>query len=115
MHPPPSASINENRNPITASRGRENPTEQETQGAVAQVRNRFIGFTGVTKSVIVHPIVPVKVKTRGCVDFLVTYPFLDGGSNSTFCTEELLKYLCHGWRILKKMAIFFKFAVRNPF
>ena len=25
-----------------------------------------------------------------------------------------LKELHHGWRILKKLAIFFKFAVRNP-
>ena len=27
---------------------------------------------------------------------------------------SLLKELRHGWRILKKLANFFKFAVRNP-
>ena len=35
---------------------------------------------------------------------------------STFVEScwEMLKGLRHGWRILKKLAIFFKFAVRNP-
>ena len=40
------------------------------------------------------PVVPVKVKTRGGGrDPVLTYAFLDGGSNSTFCTADLLMQL----------------------
>ena len=36
---------------------------------------------------------PVRVKAKGQRDSVVTYAFLDNGSNSTFCSEELLEQL----------------------
>ena len=38
-------------------------------------------------------IVPVKVKATGGSKMIETYAFLDGGSNTTFCTEKLIKQL----------------------
>ena len=38
-------------------------------------------------------IVPVKVKAKGSSTTIETYAFLDGGSNTTFCTENLLNQL----------------------
>ena len=35
-------------------------------------------------------------------------------SGKLIITVTVLKGLRHGWRILKNLAIFFKFAVRNP-
>ena len=37
--------------------------------------------------------VPVKVTGIGCEEPVITYTFLDNGSNSTFCTEDLLNQL----------------------
>ena len=48
---------------------------------------------GVSRSGIGLAVVPVKVKAEGSRNVVVTHSFLDGGSNSTFCTEALLKQL----------------------
>ena len=37
--------------------------------------------------------VPVKVRAKGSNTLLLTYAFLDGGSNTTFCSDQLLKDL----------------------
>ena len=42
-------------------------------------------------STIVLPIVPVTVKASGSDASVLTYAFLDGGSNTTFCTVNLWK------------------------
>ena len=38
-------------------------------------------------------IIPVKVKAKGQHGTVDTYPFLDSGSNTSFCTEDLLEKL----------------------
>ena len=45
------------------------------------------------KSITGLAIVPVKVKTGGSFKTVETYAFLDSGSNTTFCTDALLKRL----------------------
>ena len=37
------------------------------------------------------PVVPVKVRAKASYTFISTYAFLDGGSNTTFCSYHLLK------------------------
>ena len=37
------------------------------------------------------PVVLVKVRAKGSNTFINTYAFLDGGSNTTFCSDQLLK------------------------
>ena len=72
----------------------------DLQGAATKVRNGFVGadeslcgLTDTASSAIGLPIVPVRVKAKGQRDSVVTYAFLDSGSNSTFCSEELLEQL----------------------
>lgn len=38
-------------------------------------------------------IIPVKVRVKGSDKSVVTYAFLDNGSNSSFCTDSLMKQL----------------------
>ena len=44
-------------------------------------------------SVVGLSIVPVKVKVKGSSKKVLTYAFLDSGSNTSFCTEDLLRKL----------------------
>ena len=46
-----------------------------------------------SSSVTALAIVPVRVKAKGGSAFVETYAFLDSGSNTSFCTETLLKQL----------------------
>lgn len=39
------------------------------------------------------PVVPVKVRAKGSDTTVHTYAFLDGGSNTSFCSEQLMKRL----------------------
>ena len=56
--------------------------------------NGFVELVSETKPDVGFPVVPVKVKASGGErDPVLTYAFLDGGSNSTFCTVELLTQL----------------------
>ena len=53
-------------------------------------------FTDVPRSTVGLSVVPVKVramKERRSEGFVVTYALLDGGSNTTFCTEALKNQL----------------------
>ena len=47
----------------------------------------------MSKVTVGLPMVPVKVTGIGREKPLITYAFLDNGSNSTFCTEDLLNEL----------------------
>ena len=38
-------------------------------------------------------VIPVKVRARNSDQRVITYAFLDNGSNSSFCTESLMKQL----------------------
>ena len=48
-------------------------------------------FNGTGPSVPSLVIVTVKLKARGYDKKIKTYAFLDGGSNTTFCTNQLMK------------------------
>ncbi|XP_068724103.1 uncharacterized protein [Montipora capricornis] len=61
------------------------------------VRNSYIQsntFQTLNGSTVVGlSIVPVKVKAKGQDKKITTYAFLDSGSNTSFCTDDLLKKL----------------------
>ena len=79
------------------------PREEENDNTNSANDNAQSGCVNATKTssdvngagVIITglPIVPVKVKCAGSSRTVTTYAFLDAGSNTTFCTEELLKQL----------------------
>ena len=95
-HPPvPSGNQNKHQNP--PGKQKENRAVQGREPAVPKVNNGFIevepalsGFTGMSKATVGLPVVPVKVTGKGYEKPLITYAFLDNGSSSTFCTEDLL-------------------------
>ena len=98
-HPPvPSGNQNKHQNP--AGKQQENRAVQGREPAVPKVHNGFIevepalsGFTGMSKATVGLPEVPVNITGIGCEEPVITYAFLDNGSNSTFCTEDLLNQL----------------------
>ena len=47
----------------------------------------------MSKATVGLPVVPIKVTGKGCEKPVITYAFLDNGSSSTFCTEDLLNEL----------------------
>ena len=47
----------------------------------------------MSKVTVGLPVVPLKVTGIGCEKPVITYAFLDNGSNLTFCTEDLLNEL----------------------
>ena len=50
-------------------------------------------FQVSSDSVVGMSIVPVKVNVKGQDRKVLTYAFLDSGSNTSFCTEDLLRKL----------------------
>ena len=50
-------------------------------------------LTGAGPSTIGLPIVPVRVEASGTEASVLTYAFLDGGSNTTFCSHQLMEKL----------------------
>ena len=50
-------------------------------------------LTGAGVSTVGLPIVPVKVKARGSDTPVLTYAFLDSGSNTSFCSHQLMEML----------------------
>ena len=50
-------------------------------------------LTGAGALTVGLPIVPVKVKARGSDTPVLTYAFLDGGSNTSFCSHQLMEML----------------------
>jgi hypothetical protein len=51
------------------------------------------GATAMGAGKQVLPILPVKVKLANSNNYIVTYAFLDNGSNTSFCTESLMEKL----------------------
>ena len=98
-HPPvPSGNQNKHQNP--AGKQQENRAVQGREPAVPKVNNGFIevepalsGFTGMSKATVGLLEVPVNITGIGCEEPVITCAFLDNGSNSTFCTEDLLNQL----------------------
>lgn len=77
-----------------------NQTEQLTESpantTATQASNSYINVNAsdvASNSVVGMSIVPVKVKAKGQNQSVQTYAFLDSGSNTSFCTENLLKQL----------------------
>lgn len=91
LHPPP---------PPNSERQSEDTNQSEMTGinnGFVEIEKTQCSSFGVSRSRIGLAVVPVKVKAEGSRNIVVTHAFLDGGSNSTFCTEALLKQLgLHG-------------------
>ena len=85
--------------PKPSSTDKENPPSnqgQVTSPSATQVKNGYVkseSFQVSSDSVVGMSIVPVKVNVKGQDKKVLTYAFLDPGSNTSFCTEDLLKKL----------------------
>ena len=66
-----------------------------TQSAYVNVDKLQCAFSGVGGPVTGLPVmvVPVKVRAKGSNNTVHTCAFLDGGSNTSFCSEQLIKRL----------------------
>ena len=64
-----------------------------TQRAYVNVHKLQCAFTGVGGSVTGLLVVPVKVRAKGSDTTVHANAFLDGGSNTSFCSEQLMKQL----------------------
>ena len=68
-------------------------------GINANAQNRYVNcdshcaLSGAGASTVGLPIVPVKVKARSSDTPVLTYAFLDGGSNTSFCIHQLMEML----------------------
>ena len=74
------------------------PTDQGqvTSPGATQAKNGFVkseSFQVSSVSVVGMSIVPVKVNVKRQDKKVLTYAFLDSGSNTSFCAEDLLKKL----------------------
>ena len=65
-----------------------------SQNGYVKTKARCNDVTGAGISEVGMPIVPVKVRARGSNRTILTYAFLDPGSNTTFCTSDLMGQLC---------------------
>ena len=79
--------------PPAARVGNETQPEIEAQSAYVDVGESRCAFTGAGTSVTGLPVVPVKVRAKGSDTMVHTYAFLDGGSNTSFCSDQLMKQL----------------------
>ena len=79
--------------PPAARVGNETQPEIEAQSAYVDVGESRCAFTGAGTSVTGLPVVPVKVRAKGGDTMVHTYAFLDGGSNTSFCSDQLIKQL----------------------
>ena len=71
------------------------PVKQGPKGNQANsANNGYVKSNPATSSSVTGlAIVPVQVKAKGISKIVETYAFLDSGSNTTFCTDALLKKL----------------------
>ncbi|XP_028408735.1 uncharacterized protein LOC114531302 [Dendronephthya gigantea] len=76
---------NENKR-IPEDQGIKDASDGATNGYVKSRIPKYNSVTGLA-------VVPVKVKVAGSSRTVETYAFLDSGSNTTFCTDTLLKRL----------------------
>ena len=73
---------------------KEDSLEQKAKDDSNPATNGYVkSKIAISKSVTGLAIVPVQVKTKGGSKTVETYAFLDSGSNTTFCTDDLLKRL----------------------
>ena len=76
------------------------PSNTQAQEATDQAQNCFVeveegrcSATGAGLSSTGLAIVPVKVRAKGKNKMIETYAFLDPGSNTSFCTDQLIERL----------------------
>ncbi len=69
------------------------PPSNNSSVACVNATNDGRCFSGAGCLTTSLPLVPVKVKCSGSNQVITTYAFLDSGSNTTFCTNELLDQL----------------------
>lgn len=69
-------------------KGASNLDQQATQDI-----SQTYGLTGAGRNNCFLPIVPVRVKSSRCDQIINTYAFLDPGSSTTFCSENLMERL----------------------
>lgn len=63
------------------------------------------GAKNSKESVVLHAILPVKVKRKGSGDSVTTYAFYDNGSGGCFATESIRKQLgVEGVRTVLRLA-----------
>ena len=69
----------------------------ETNATATQVSNGYVQSgtfqASSVSSIVGLSIVPVKVNAKGQDNKVLTYAFLDSGSNTSFCTDALLRKL----------------------
>ena len=97
LHPKPNTSIADKScgpdAPYDPSDSRQPSSIGTTQQTLNNANNAQIDATGAGRPVIGLPLVPVRVKCAQSSKVVTTYAFLDSGSNTTFCTAELLRSL----------------------
>lgn len=89
----PKQSVQESKHDgMNATNGNSKPTFNQSS---THARNGYVKSqqSVPAQRVTALPIVPVKVKAQGSNNIVETYAFLDGGSNTTFCTEKLKRQL----------------------
>ncbi|XP_066023399.1 uncharacterized protein [Pocillopora verrucosa] len=79
---------------VASDRGKDGPQSENNQSSTEKNRaDHFCGLTTMEGSVTALPIVAVKVKVKGSPRSVETYALLDNGSNTTFCSANLLRRL----------------------
>lgn len=96
LHPKQPSNDRQNKDNCTPPDKRDD--NQDIKVAASSANNGYVKITPKTT----HPksstvtglaIVPVRVRAAGRSELVETYAFLDSGSNTSFCTDELLKRL----------------------
>ena len=94
----PQATFKHRKNKDNCTPPEKRDDNQEINVAASSANNGYVKITPKT----IHPktstvtglaIVPVRVRAAGRSELVETYAFLDSGSNTSFCTDELLKRL----------------------
>ncbi|XP_028407167.1 uncharacterized protein LOC114529553 [Dendronephthya gigantea] len=93
LHPKPTPNDHEDKKPLSNQ-----ATKEETEGSTNSANNGYVRRSPNREqlkksSVTGLAVVPVRVRVKGCTEMVETYAFLDSGSNTSFCTEGLLKAL----------------------
>nr|XP_058944749.1 uncharacterized protein LOC131772813 [Pocillopora verrucosa] len=79
---------------VASDRGKDGPQSENNQSSTEKIRaDHFCGLTTMEGSVTALPIVAVKVEVKGSPRSVETYALLDNGSNTTFCSANLLRRL----------------------
>lgn len=68
-------------------------SNKEVSGGQRLVKQEIVGYAGTENTECMLSIVPVKVRSRKGGRCIETYAFIDPGSTTAFCTEELRKRL----------------------